>query len=60
VMNRKNIICNDFYVFCSFRCPQLFHSSPCPTAALASLNMHGVSTNFTKTLVCKREYDVIL
>jgi len=23
-------------------------------------NMHVVSTNFAKTLVCKREYDVIL
>jgi len=31
-----------------------------PTAAPASLNMHVVSTNFTKTLVCKRQYDVIL
>ena len=34
-----------------FRCPQLFYCSPCPIAALASLNMHVVSTNFTKTLV---------
>jgi len=27
-----------------------------PTAAPASLNVHVVSTNFAKTLVCKREY----
>jgi len=44
----------------SFHCPQLFYCSPCPTAAPASLNMHVVSTNFAKTLICKREYDVIL
>jgi len=31
-----------------------------PTAAPASLNMHVVSKNFAKTLVCKREYDVVL
>jgi len=31
-----------------------------PTAAPASLNMHVVSTNFAKTLVCKRWYYVIL
>ena len=30
------------------------------TAPPASLNMLVVSTNFAKTLVCKREYDVIL
>jgi len=30
-----------------------------PTAAAASLNMHIVSTNFAKMLVCKREYEVI-
>ena len=53
-----NIICNDFFV--SFRCAQLFYCSPCPTAAPACLNMHVASTNFTKTLVCKREFDVIL
>jgi len=31
-----------------------------PAAAPASLNMHVVSTNFAKGLVCKREYDVVL
>jgi len=31
-----------------------------PAAAPAFLNMHVVSTNFAKTLVCKRENDVIL
>jgi len=46
--------------FFSFHCPQLFYCSPCPTAAPSSLDMYVVSTNFAKTLVCKREYDVIL
>ena len=46
--------------FTSFHCSQLFYCSSCPTAAPASLNMHVVSTNFAKPLVCKREYDVIL
>jgi len=49
-----------FLFFLSFHYPQLFYCSPCPTAAPASLDMHVVSTNFAKTLVCKREYDVIL
>jgi len=30
------------------------------STAPAFLNMHVVSTNFVKTLVCKRAYDVIL
>jgi len=34
--------------------------TPMATAVPASLNMHIVSTNLAKTLVCKREYDVIL
>ena len=55
-----NIFGKDFCVFFNFHCPQLFYCSPCPTAAPASLNMHVVSTNFAKTLICKREYDVIL
>ena len=42
---------NDFLFFISFHCPQLFYCSPCPTSALASLNMHVVSTNYPKTLV---------
>ena len=57
---QTNIIGNDFFVFISFHCPQHFYCSLCHTAAPASLNMHVVSTNFAKTLVCKREYDVIL
>jgi len=48
-----------FLFLISFHCPQLFYCSPCPTAAPVSLNMQVVSTNFAKTLVCKREYDVI-
>jgi len=47
-----------FFIFTSFHCSQLFYCSPCP--APASLDMHVVSTNFAKTLVCKRKYDVIL
>jgi len=31
-----------------------------PAAAPAFLNMHVVSTNFAKTLFCKREIDVIV
>jgi len=46
-----NTICNDFLI--SFHCPQLF-------TALPALPRHVVSTNFAKTLVCKREYDVRL
>ena len=49
-----------FLFFLSLHCPQLFYCSPCPTAAPASVNMHVVSTNFAKTMICKREYDVIL
>jgi len=49
-----------YLFFTSFHCPQLFYCSPCLTAAPAALDMHVVSTNFAKTLVCKREYDVIL
>jgi len=56
-MNRSKHI---FLFFIGFHCSQLSYCSPCPTAAPASLNMHVMSTNFAKTLVCKREYDVIL
>jgi len=40
-----------FLFFTSSYCPQLFYCFPCPTSALASLNVQVVSTNFAKTLV---------
>jgi len=49
-----------FLCFISFHCPQLCYCSPCPSAGPASLNMHVVSTNFAKTSVWKREYDIVL
>jgi len=49
-----------FCFFINFHCSQLFYCSFCPTAAPASLNMHVVSANLAKTLICKNEYDVIL
>jgi len=50
VDQQKQTIGNDFFVFISFHCPQLFCCSPCLTTAPASLNMHVVSSNFAKTV----------
>jgi len=48
-----------FLFFLSFHCLQLL-LLPLPYRCSSALNMYVVSTNFAKTLICKREYDVIL
>ena len=57
---KTNLFGNDFFVFFKVSIALNSFTAPLPYRYSSALNMHVVSTNFAKTLICKREYDVIL